>query len=261
MTEPAPQGLTNTHPDILFGPSDAALLREEILADLLEASAARAPDHPALVYGDVTLSYRELDARAALVAARLIAAGVRPGQIVGLWLPRGIDLLVAQAGIAKAGAAWLPVDEDTPVERLQVCLIDADGAGVVTSAALATRLAHLGRTAWTIEALLAAPQPGEILAARGPVSPDMPAYVIYTSGSTGKPKGILITQRSICHFLRSENAILQVTAADKVYQGFSVAFDMSFEEIWISYLAGATLWIGPKAVSYTHLTLPTIYSV
>ncbi|OFA03853.1 Pls/PosA family non-ribosomal peptide synthetase [Duganella phyllosphaerae] len=256
MTEPAPQGLTNTHPDILFGPSDAALLREEILADLLEASAARAPDHPALVYGDVTLSYRELDARAALVAARLIAAGVRPGQIVGLWLPRGIDLLVAQAGIAKAGAAWLPVDEDTPVERLQVCLIDADGAGVVTSAALATRLAHLGRTAWTIEALLAAPQPGENLAARGPVSPDMPAYVIYTSGSTGKPKGILITQRSICHFLRSENAVLQVTAADKVYQGFSVAFDMSFEEIWISYLAGATLWIGPKEISGDPETLP-----
>ena len=147
MTEPAPQGLTKTHPDILFGRPDAALLREEILADLLEASAVRAPDHPALVFGDVTLTYRELDAQAALVAARLLAAGVRPGQIVGLWLPRGIALLVAQAGIAKAGAAWLPVDEDTPVERLQVCLDDADGAGVVTSAALAPRLEHIKRPA------------------------------------------------------------------------------------------------------------------
>lgn len=117
MTEPAPQGLTKTHPDILFGHPDAALLREEILADLLEATAARAPDQAALVFGDVTLSYRELNAQAALVAARLLAAGVRPGQIVGLWLPRGIELLVAQAGIAKAGAAWLPVDEDTPARR------------------------------------------------------------------------------------------------------------------------------------------------
>ena len=256
MTEPALQGLTKTHPDILFGQPDAALLREEILADLLEASAARAPDHPALVFGDVTLTYRELDAQASLVAARLLAAGVRPGQIVGLWLPRGIALLVAQAGIAKAGAAWLPVDEDTPVERLQVCLDDADGAGVVTSAALAPRLKNTGRPAWTIETLLAAPTDGEVLATRGPVSPDVPAYVIYTSGSTGKPKGILITQRSICHFLRSENAVLQVTAADKVYQGFSVAFDMSFEEIWISYLAGATLWIGPKEISGDPETLP-----
>jgi non-ribosomal peptide synthetase component F len=70
--------------------------------------------------------------------------------------------------------------------------------------------------------------------------------VIYTSGSTGKPKGILIDQRSICHFLRSENEVLGVRADDTVYQGFSVAFDMSFEEIWISYLVGATLWLGPK---------------
>jgi len=256
MTEPAPQRLTPSHPHILFGAQDDALLREEILADLLEATAARTPDHPALIFGDRTLTYRQLNQQAALVAARLLAAGVRPGQIVGLWMPRGIELLVAQAGIAKAGAAWLPVDEDTPVERLQVCLDDADGAGVITSAALAPRLAAIGRSVWTAEQLLAAATEGETFTPRGAVSPDVPAYVIYTSGSTGKPKGIVITQRSICHFLRSENAVLQVTASDKVYQGFSVAFDMSFEEIWISYLAGATLWIGPKEISGDPETLP-----
>jgi non-ribosomal peptide synthetase component F len=73
--------------------------------------------------------------------------------------------------------------------------------------------------------------------------------VIYTSGSTGKPKGIAITQGSICHFLRSENARLGVHRGDKVYQGFSVAFDMSFEEIWISYLVGATLWLAPREIA------------
>jgi non-ribosomal peptide synthetase-like protein len=72
--------------------------------------------------------------------------------------------------------------------------------------------------------------------------------VIYTSGSTGQPKGIVISQRGICHLLRSENEILGVRETDKVYQGFSVAFDMSFEEIWISYLAGATLWIAPPTL-------------
>ena len=91
---------------------------------------------------------------------------------------------------------------------------------------------------------------------RGKVLPEHPAYVIYTSGSTGKPKGILINQRSICHFLRSENAVLEVTQADTVYQGFSVAFDMSFEEIWIAYLVGATLWIGPKEITGDPETLP-----
>jgi non-ribosomal peptide synthetase-like protein len=255
MTQP----VTPHSPDLLFGPQQESLLREEILADLLEATAARHPEQIALISGERALSYRELNAQADLVGARLIAAGVQPGQIVGLWLPRGIDLLVLQAGIAKAGVAWLPVDEDTPVERLQVCLDDADGAGVLTSAALAPRLATLAgfaRPVWSAEALLAPPSADETLNRRGPVSPDVPAYVIYTSGSTGKPKGILITQRSICHFLRSENQVLGVQASDKVYQGFSVAFDMSFEEIWISYLVGATLWIGPKEISGDPETLP-----
>ena len=245
-----------TNPDILYGPPQGELLREEILADLLEAAARRTPDHPALVSGSRTLSYRELDAQADLVAARLIAAGVGPGRIVGLWLARGVELLVLQAGIAKAGAAWLPVDEDTPVERLQVCLDDAQAAGVLTNEAMAPRLSEIGRPVWTAERLLAPAAAGEVLARRGAVSPDAPAYVIYTSGSTGKPKGILISQRSICHFLRSENEVLGVRADDKVYQGFSVAFDMSFEEIWIAYLVGATLWLGPKEISGDPETLP-----
>ncbi len=77
------------------------------------------------------------------------------------------------------------------------------------------------------------------------VRPTDPAYAIYTSGSTGQPKGIVVNHRSICHFLRSENEVLGVRGDDVVYQGFSLAFDMSFEEIWISYLVGATLWIAP----------------
>ena len=72
--------------------------------------------------------------------------------------------------------------------------------------------------------------------------------MIYTSGSTGVPKGIAISHRSICHFLRSENEMLGVREDDLVFQGFSVAFDMSFEEIWISYLVGATLWIAPPSM-------------
>jgi amino acid adenylation domain-containing protein len=86
--------------------------------------------------------------------------------------------------------------------------------------------------------------------------PEHPAYVIYTSGSTGKPKGVPISQASICHFLRSENDVLGVRHGDKVYQGFSVAFDMSFEEIWISYLVGATLWVAPKMLTTDPEALP-----
>ena len=160
-----------------------------------------------------------------------------------------------QLAVAKAGAAWLPSDSDTPVERIGVCLDDANAAGIVSCDELAPRLAALGHAVWTAEALLA--PAGELpLRRREGARPAHPAYVIYTSGSTGQPKGIEITQGSICHFLRSENAVLGVTEDDRVYQGFSVAFDMSFEEIWISWLVGATLWIAPKDVAANPEALP-----
>jgi len=238
----------------LSGPAQPELIRIEILADLFEATARRLPGKTALHFGNRAISYGVLDELADRVAARLIEAGVRPGQIVGLWLPRGIDLLVMQLGIAKAGAAWLPFDSETPVDRIKVCLADANAAGLLTCAASADLLAELACPVWTAEALslpLAAPGPR-----RQGVLPDHPAYVIYTSGSTGKPKGIQINQGAICHFLRSENAVLGIVEDDRVYQGFSVAFDMSFEEIWISYLVGATLWLAPREVSADPEALP-----
>jgi non-ribosomal peptide synthetase-like protein len=246
------------HPDVLYGPHQPQLLRDEILADLLEASARRTPDRPALIAGERRLSYRELDDLASLAASRLIEAGIRPGDIVGLWMPRGIELLVMQAAIAKAGAAWLPVDEDTPVERLLVCMEDAGSPALVSSERMGERLASVDRPIHTAEQLLAPAPGGYQLQRRGKVDGAAPAYVIYTSGSTGKPKGILIDQRSICHFLRSENEVLGVRADDTVYQGFSVAFDMSFEEIWISYLVGATLWLGPKEAAGDPEALPRL---
>ncbi len=243
----------SVHPDILHGPIQIDLIRDEVLADILEASAARVPHHIALIFGDREMTYQALNERADRVASRLIQAGVRPGQIVGLWLPRGTDLLVTQAGIAKSGAAWLPFDADTPVERIGVCLDDADAAGIVCCAAFAPHLAESLHRVWTADELLV---PTHELCRREGLLTTHPAYVIYTSGSTGKPKGIEISQGSICHFLRSENALLGVCDRDRVYQGFSVAFDMSFEEIWISYLVGATLWIAPKEIASDAEALP-----
>ncbi|MCX7251457.1 MAG: amino acid adenylation domain-containing protein [Burkholderiales bacterium] len=239
---------------ILRGPSRPELLRHELLADLFEASAARQPEQTALVCGPLSLSYRELDTRADLMAHHLIARGLRPGQIVGLWLPRGIDLLVSQLAVAKTGAAWLPFDADTPAERVQVCLEDAQAFGIVTGHGLQHELDSIACQIWDQADLQQ--KHADPLLRRSGTSPQQPAYVIYTSGSTGKPKGVPISQGAICHFLRSENERLGVRADDRVYQGFSVAFDMSFEEIWISYLVGATLWIAPREITADPDALP-----
>ncbi len=249
-THDTPQ-VRSDSPNVLQGPLRPELIRNEVLADIFEATAARVPDQTALVFGDQQLSYSALNARADAVASHLLAAGVGPGRIVGLWLPRGLDLLVAQLGIAKTGAAWLPFDADTPIERIDVCLQDAKAVGLVSSA---SQIEHFSPVCnvWTSEQLLTPCRP---LRRQG-VLPTHPAYVIYTSGSTGRPKGIEISQGSICHFLRSENSQLGVRESDRVYQGFSAAFDMSFEEIWISYLVGATLWIAPKDLASDPERLP-----
>ena len=234
---------------ILRGPYRPDLLKDETLPDLLETTAIRFPDKIALISGTRTLNYAELNTAADRVANCLIALGVRPGQIVGLWLPRGLELLIAQAGISKAGAAWLPFDADTPTARIDVCLDDAASPGLLTSRAFLPLPEDYTRPLWILEELLESLPTDAPLARRGEdFTPDSPAYVIYTSGSTGKPKGILVNHRSICHFLRSENEVLGVRTDDRVYQGFSVAFDMSFEEIWIAYLVGATLWLAPREI-------------
>ncbi len=237
----------------LSGPDLPELIRPEALADLFEATARRIPDKTALIFGDIEFSYGELDRLADSAARALAADGVGAGDLIGLWLPRGIDLLVAQLAIAKTGAGWLPFDADTPAERVRTCLDDAQAKGLVSDTELTRNItppiAHL----WSIDTLQATPAPAF---QRPPPKADDPAYVIYTSGSTGKPKGIRIDQGAICHFLRSENSRLGIREDDRVYQGFSVAFDMSFEEIWISYLVGATLWIAPKELTTDPERLP-----
>ena len=86
---------------ILHGPDRPELLRGEVLADLFEATAARLPHKTALIAGGEHLSYGALNAAADLAAHRLILAGVRPGDMVGLWLPRGLELLICQLAIAR----------------------------------------------------------------------------------------------------------------------------------------------------------------
>jgi len=248
---------TSTYPvsaSLLLGPTQTELIRTEVLADIFEATAKLLPQQTALIFGQRKLSYSELNELSDRVASCLINDGLQPGQIVGLWLPRGIELLVMQLGIAKAGIAWLPFDADTPADRISICLADANAAGLLSYEAFLPYLHASPHKIWTAETLLR-PHPAP-LKRRDGVLPEHSAYVIYTSGSTGKPKGIQINQGAICHFLRSENSQLGVSQADRVYQGFSVAFDMSFEEIWISYLVGATLWIAPKELATDPEALP-----
>lgn len=233
---------------VLRGPDRPDLLRAESLADILAATAAKAPQQPALIWGARVVTYSGLLVASRVIGDALAGRGAAPGQVVGLFLPRGADLLIAQAGITQSGAAWLPFDAEAPLDRIALCLQSARAAGLVTCREWLPRLRGFSLPVWAVEDLLEADRSSALPGVVRAPEPADPAYVIYTSGSTGQPKGIVISHRSICHFLRAENELLGVRGDDRVYQGFSVAFDMSFEEIWISYLAGATLWIAPASL-------------
>ena len=133
---------------LLRGPSRPDLLREECLGDILRATARRRPNHSALIWGDRHVTYGALDARSDALAVALRGHGAAAGRYVGLYMPRGADLLIAQAAITKSGAAWLPLDANTPSQRVEVCLKTAAACGILTTRELAANLQGLSVPIW-----------------------------------------------------------------------------------------------------------------
>lgn len=243
----------------LVGKKAPHLLRDELLCELFATTAAVHPHALAMMTLERRFTYEEVDAAAAAIARGLLAHGAGPGDVVGLWMARGPELLIAQLAIARTGAAWLPFDADAPVERINVCLRDAEARLLLTSEHFAPKAAPAVEAKTLIDAQIAITGDDPLPSARElGATPDHPAYLIYTSGSTGTPKGIVVTGRNICHYLRSCNEVYGVTNHDVVFQGASVAFDLSMEEIWIPYLVGATLFVAtPQIIGETE-ALPDI---
>ncbi|MDA8230415.1 MAG: amino acid adenylation domain-containing protein [Magnetospirillum sp.] len=231
----------------LIGPRRPDHLRNETLHAIFAATAAASPDKVAIIFGSRRVAYGELAARSDAVAQALRARGLGRGSFIGLWLDRSIDLHVALLGILKAGAAYIPFDADTPVDRVAACLADCSAAAVLVDRTTAARAGTLPAPMLFAGALAAeTPRPASGAAAGMDSGSQDPAYAIYTSGSTGRPKAVAIGHRNICHYLRAANEIYGLVAEDVVFQGASVAFDLSLEEIFLPYLAGATLWVAGR---------------
>ncbi|MBC7525485.1 MAG: amino acid adenylation domain-containing protein [Flavobacterium sp.] len=220
---------------IVLGKTKPEFQKEETLVTVFKETVNLHPNKTALFFNDQSVTYFELDQWSTAFAASLQAKGLKQGDACVVWWHRSIELHVAILAILKCGATYVPIDFEMPQDRVQAVMNDIKTLYVITS--------HQT----TIEGIVVTNIPFEtknVNLYREPVfSPDDYAYVLFTSGSTGKPKGIRISQRNICHLIRSENDVLHVNSNDKVYQGFSVSFDMWCEETWISYLVGASIWI------------------
>lgn len=227
------QNLNAGEKSIILGSQRPDIIRQETLADIFRNTAKIFPDKAALIFGGQSLTYAQLDNWSDAVAAFLQSKNIGNGKFVGLWLPRGLTLHIVILGIVKSGAAYVPLDREMPADRVETVLTEVGASAYFSDTELSMECPLLQVPALINDKINVAESP----------SPDGYAYVLYTSGSTGKPKGIPITQKQIAHLVRAEQTVLDIQPSDKVYQGFSVSFDMWCEETWIAYLVGATLWV------------------
>lgn len=226
-----------------FEPAPPAFTR---LHQFFETSCDAAPQAIAVVCDGARWSYGELDARANQLAHLLIGRGIGPGARVGILLDRSIHTYVAMLAVLKSGAAFVPLDPSFPADRVAFVAGDGELRLLITEGRRAPEIQTCGSPLLAIDSAEAqiASQPTcrpEIEDAG-----DAPCYIIYTSGTTGRPKGVLVNHSSICNFLTVCAPVYRYEPEDRIYQGMTIAFDFSVEEIWPTFMAGATIMAGPN---------------
>ncbi|WP_246858577.1 Pls/PosA family non-ribosomal peptide synthetase [Citricoccus sp. SGAir0253] len=214
------------------------------LVDILEATAGRHPEAPALDDGETVLSYAELLDEVKAVGRALHAAGLGAGDRIGIRIPSGtVELYVSILATLYIGAAYVPVDADDPDERARLVFSEARVAGILGGSG---QLRTSSRR----------PKP---FPAPRPAAPGDDAWIIFTSGSTGTPKGVAVTHRNAAAFVDAEARLFlqddPLGPGDRVLAGLSVAFDASCEEMWLAWRSGACLVPAPRSLVRSGMDL------
>ncbi|WP_152436919.1 non-ribosomal peptide synthetase, partial [Nocardiopsis xinjiangensis] len=215
------------------------------LVELFSEQVRLRPDATALVGEDVEWTYAELDARSTDLALRLCRLGVGRGSVVGVSLRRGPGLVTALLAVVKAGAAYLPIDPDYPVERQDFVVGDSGVQLLIAEEGDVERPGPSTAPRVSLSGLATEPVPEGAAAPAAP-GPDDLAYLIYTSGSTGAPKGTMVSHRGIGDFAASMTERFGTEPGSRVLQLASSSFDASVMEVLMAFGSGGTLVVpGP----------------
>lgn len=224
--------------------SPAQTLPGTTLHEIFAARAKAWPDRIAISDGMAqgrALSYAELDRASHRLASALINKGVRPGDLVGLFLQDGIDKIIGLLGILKAGAAYVPIDPAYPEQRIRFIVEDSKLAFLVSAAGLNPPLT---------KNILTVPIDADEGSAELPhIDSDAGCYVIYTSGSTGVPKGVLVEHRNVVRLFEQTQAWFNFDETDVWTLFHSIGFDFSVWEIWGALLHGGRVVAVPHDIA------------
>jgi amino acid adenylation domain-containing protein len=225
---------------------------EKCVHELFEEQAARTPEAVAVVSEGISYSYGELNRRANQLAHYLRGLGVKPDNRVAICAERGFDLIVALLGVLKAGAAYLPLDPDYPIDRLSFMLRDSEAVAVLAQNRFLGRVLEVGPSL----PVLSLDDPSPLWKGQPESNVDSGAvglnslhlaYVMYTSGSTGQPKGVMIPHRAINRLVLN-NGYAKIEPGDRVAFAANPAFDASTVEVWAPLLNGGSIVVIDKAV-------------
>lgn len=211
---------------------------------MFEHQAALRPEASALVWDGGAMDYRELYLRANLVATRLRAMGATRECVVALPLARGPAMMVGMFGVMMAGAAFLPLDADAPLARLQDLVTDGQCVALVVTPDLAERFSSLHHQRLVLdisEAIQTVRRPSHW---EPPAATDK-AYVIFTSGSTGRPKGVVVEHGTLARRMYWLTKAYAVEWLDRSAQATQTSFDPSLIEIMLPLVNGASVALPP----------------
>lgn len=217
-----------------------AEIKTTLLHKMFENSAEENADKTALIAADKTLTYKELNESANIVANNLIAKGIKVGDSIALLLPRRSYFFSCLFGVNKAGAAFIPCDPQYPADRINHIINDSEASFIITTSDKADD--------YPAEKVIII---DDILNGDNTANPDVNmsdeelSYMIYTSGSTGKPKGVMLRHKGICNYLTNHpsNTIVHniVERVSTYISVTTISFDMSFKEHSASLCNGKTL--------------------
>ncbi|WP_028595416.1 non-ribosomal peptide synthetase [Paenibacillus assamensis] len=250
-----------------FNHTTAAFPYEKVIQELFVEQVFLYSDKPALVEGEKTWTYRQLEEDSNRIAHLLRTRGVASNQLVGILAPRSAEMVIASLAVLKAGGAYLPIDPAYPEERVRYMLQDS-GTPIV--------LVHSSLDRQQIADLYGREEPGynidiiSLLAEDCSNHSHLPlvtinhptnmAYVMYTSGSTGKPKGVMVGHRSVVRLVKNTN-YAEFRPGGRILQTGAVAFDACTFEVWGALLNGMALYIVDEAVILNaHKLEQTIHS-